>query len=292
MTEYGEREADDTDPDIPNSELAPNPNPSAAPHPAPSADSAPSTTPHPRTTPDPSRDPLSPPEPALSPDSVPSPPGGSFSDASADASFSNASADSPDGNGHSDAQAPSPSDAELVWRATHGERAAWEIIVDRHLPVVNAVARSYHLSAPDREDAVQTVWLTLNQHLPRLHSPERLRAWLRRVTRDVCGRQRRHSARLQPIDPQSLAHRALPETSGPEAEYLRKEEREELHRAIQRLTDPGERRAALRFLNEFAGPPTPSDASRPADGQVHARTAANQRRRMLRRLRRFLEDPT
>lgn len=28
--------------------------------------------------------------------------------------------------------------------------------MDRHLPVVNAVARSYRLSAPDREDAVQT----------------------------------------------------------------------------------------------------------------------------------------
>ncbi|WP_316042344.1 hypothetical protein [Nocardiopsis sp. CNR-923] len=29
------------------------------------------------------------------------------------------------------------------------------------------------MSAPDREDAVQTVWLTLNQHLPRLRAPER-----------------------------------------------------------------------------------------------------------------------
>jgi RNA polymerase sigma factor (sigma-70 family) len=166
--------------------------------------------------------------------------------------------------------------------------------VDRHLPVVNAIARSYRLSAPDREDAVQTVWLTLNQQLPRLHSPERLRAWLRRVAHDACGRQRRHSARHQPVDPQSLALVTLAQAPGPEAQYLRKEEDEELHRAIRRLTDPGERRAALRYLDGAAGLPVPSAPCGPgtSEGRAHPRTAANQRRRMLRRLRRILEEPT
>ncbi|ADH68699.1 RNA polymerase sigma factor SigM [Nocardiopsis dassonvillei] len=200
----------------------------------------------------------------------------------------------PDGNpGETDAAAPS--DAELVRAACRGEHRAWEAIVDRHLPVVNAIARSYRLSVPDREDAVQTVWLTLNQQLPRLHSPERLRGWLRRVAHDACGRQRRHSARDQPVDPRSLTRRdPLSEDSGPEAQYLRKEEHEELHRAIRRLTDPGERRAALRYLDGAAGlpvPPAPCDPGS-SDDQVHPRTAANQRRRMLRRLRRLLEEPT
>ncbi len=166
--------------------------------------------------------------------------------------------------------------------------------MDRHLPVVNAIARSYRLSTPDREDAVQTVWLTLNQQLPRLHSPERLRGWLRRVAHDACGRQRRHSARNRPVDPQSLTRVPPAEAPGPETQYLRKEEREELHRAIRRLTDPGERRAALRYLDGAAGLSVPSAPCGPeaADGRVHPRTAANQRRRMLRRLRRILEEPT
>ncbi|WP_435106150.1 RNA polymerase sigma factor [Nocardiopsis synnemataformans] len=195
---------------------------------------------------------------------------------------------------HGEADAAAPSDAELVRGACRGEHRAWEAIVDRHLPVVNAIARSYRLSAPDREDAVQTVWLTLNQQLPRLHSPERLRGWLRRVAHDACGRQRRHSARDQPVDPQSLTRVSLAEVPGPEAQYLRKEEHEELHRAIRRLTDPGERRAALRYLDGAAGLPVPSTPCDPeaADGLVHPRTAANQRRRMLRRLRRLLEEPT
>ena len=160
--------------------------------------------------------------------------------------------------------------------------------MDRHLPVVNAIALSYRMSGPDREDAVQTVWLTLNQHLPRLHSPESLRAWLRRVTRDACERQRRQSARLRPVDPHSLD--ASDEASDPETEYLRKEEIEELHRAVQRLTDPGERRAALRYLAECAQT-TPSVPGSPEE-RADPRTAANQRRRMLRRLRRLLEEPT
>ncbi|OKI15660.1 RNA polymerase subunit sigma-24 [Nocardiopsis sp. TSRI0078] len=164
--------------------------------------------------------------------------------------------------------------------------------MDRHLPVVNAVARSYHLSPPDREDAVQTVWLTLNQHLPRLRSPEMLRSWLRRVTRDVCGRQRRQSARLQPVDPRSLPRDDSLRAPGPESAYLHKEEHDELRRAIRRLTDPGERRAALFYLDGAADEPFDPDGPRSADGQVNPRTAANQRRRMLRRLRRLLEEPT
>ncbi len=164
--------------------------------------------------------------------------------------------------------------------------------MDRHLPVVNAVARSYHLSAPDREDAVQTVWLTLNQHLPRLRSPELLRAWLRRVTRDVCGRQRRQSARLRPVDPQSLLQDVSAGDPSPESAYLHKEEHDELRRAIRRLTDPGERRAALLYLDGATDGSCDPDGPRSADDREGPGTTTNQRRRMLRRLRRLLEEPT
>lgn len=164
--------------------------------------------------------------------------------------------------------------------------------MDRHLPVVNAIARSYRLPVQDREDAVQTVWLTLNQHLPHLRSPDRLRAWLRRVAHDICGRQRRNNLRQYPMDPHSLAELPTARTLSPEAEYLCKEEHEELHRAIRRLTDPGERRAALRYLDDSAGLSVSSGDASAAHGRAYPRTAANQRRRMLRRLRRLLEGPT
>ena len=172
-------------------------------------------------------------------------------------------------------------DASLVARAVHGDQHAWEEIVDRYLPLVNAIARSYGLPATDREDAVQTVWLTLNQHLPRLHSPEYLRHWLRRVTRDACARQRRSRLRHHPVDPHLLAEIALFQND-PEAEYLRKERHEELHRAVGLLTDPLDRRAAQYYLGREVPP---------AEDPPCPRTAANRRRRLLRRLRRLLEEP-
>ncbi|MFV2194926.1 RNA polymerase sigma factor [Nocardiopsis sp. LOL_012] len=153
-------------------------------------------------------------------------------------------------------------------------------MVDRHLPMVNAIARSHRLSAADREDAVQTVWLTLNQQLPRLRSPESLRSWLRRVTNDVCGRQRRQAARHSPVDPHSLSLAGPDHLPDPETHVLDREEREELHRAVGRLTDPRDRSAALDYLG----------LSRRGRGGPTAATAANQRRRMIRRLRRILEE--
>ncbi|MFL1379790.1 RNA polymerase sigma factor [Nocardiopsis protaetiae] len=169
-------------------------------------------------------------------------------------------------------------DAELVRQAAQGSRDAWRDIVDRHLPMVNAVARSYGLSAPDREDVVQTVWLTLNLHLTRLREPHHLRAWLNRVTRDKCLRQRRRDARQYPTDPETFTH-VDGNAQDPEAEYLRKERDQTLRRAVDRLRDPAERRAALRFLEPDTAPP-PQDR----------RAAFNERRRMVRRLRNTLED--
>ncbi len=170
-------------------------------------------------------------------------------------------------------------DATLIARAREGDAHAWEIIVDRHLPMVNAIATSYRLGSPDREDAVQTVWLALNQHLPHLHSPHHLRPWLRRVTHSTCVRQRHHGLRLRPVDPQALAERPPGEDASgpehdPEALYLRKEVHEALHRAVGGLTDPADRRAARYYLGQ-----APAHESTPVE-----------RRRLKRRLHRLLRE--
>jgi RNA polymerase sigma factor (sigma-70 family) len=183
-----------------------------------------------------------------------------------------------------DTDDPEPGDAELVRRACAGDARAWERIVDRHLPLVNAIAHSYRLSAPDREDAVQTVWLTLNQHLPRLRAPDRLRAWLRRVTNDSCSRQRRRALRAHPVDPHVLADLALAPDQDPEAAYLERERHEELHRAIRRLTDTRDRIAVLHYLD---GTPAPAGVH----GGTGPRAAANHRRRIIRSLRRIMKGP-
>lgn len=174
---------------------------------------------------------------------------------------------------------PEPSsciDAELVLGACHGNTDAWEAIVDRHLAMVNRIARSYRLPRQDREDAVQTVWLRLNQHLTRLHSPHLLASWLRRTTHTICVRQREHRQRFLPVDPQDLAEYAH-QQADPEHEYLLKERHAELHRAIDGLTDPVDRRVARHYLDDS-----------PDAGPISHRTTPNQRRHLFRQLRRAL----
>ena len=170
------------------------------------------------------------------------------------------------------------SDAELVSAACGGDAWAWEEIVDRHLPMVNRIAHSYGLPRQEREDAVQTVWLKLNRHLPELRSPHLLGAWLRRVARNVCGRRREDLWRLLPVDPENLT--ARPDCAlDVEEEYLRKEREAELHRAIDAL-DPVDRRVAHHYLDDSPDAPPLSH-----------RTTANERRHLLRRLRRHLAAP-
>lgn len=176
-------------------------------------------------------------------------------------------------------QAPAPSppgDAELVRAARAGSADAWEAIVDRYLGLVNGIARSYRFSRQDREDAVQTVWLTLNQNLTRLHSPHRLSTWLRRTTRSACDRQRKQRQRFVPLDPQDLDEHPRHQ-EGPEHRYLAKESHSELFQAIRGLPDPADRRVAQQYLDDS-----------PDAAPLSHRTTARERRRLIRQLRRSL----
>lgn len=177
-------------------------------------------------------------------------------------------------------EAVEPTDAELVLGACHGRADAWEAIVDRHLAMVNAIARSYRLPQQDREDAVQTVWLRLNQHLPRLHSPHRLASWLRRATHTACDRQRLHQRRFVPTDPVDMDGYAH-DQDDPELRYLRDERNAALHRAVDGLTDPVDRRVARLYLDDS-----------PDAGPISHRTTPNQRRHLIRQLRRSLRANT
>ena len=167
-------------------------------------------------------------------------------------------------------------DAELVQAARDGSADAWEAIVDRYLALVNGIARSYQISQQDREDAVQTVWLTLNQSLTRLHTPHRLAAWLRRTTRSACDRQRTQRQRFPPFDPQDLNGRPQ-DQNGPEDQYLAKEKHTELFQAIRGLPDPADRRVAQQYLDDS-----------PDAAPISHRTTARERRRLIRQLRRSL----
>ena len=78
--------------------------------------------------------------------------------------------------------------AELVNRARTGERQAWDALVERYAPLIWSICRKYQLDAADAEDAAQSIWLKLVDHLGNLRDPAALPGWLATTTRRECVR--------------------------------------------------------------------------------------------------------
>lgn len=139
----------------------------------------------------------------------------------------------------------------LVRRASGGDQAAWDALVERYSSLLWSVARGYRLERADTADAVQVAWLRLVEHLPRLRDPERVGAWLATTVRREClqiiAARRRSGA---PLDGAALE--AMPDDSDPvDARLLAHERNEALRRAFERL--PTRCRMLLQVL--MADPP-------------------------------------
>ncbi len=81
----------------------------------------------------------------------------------------------------------SPADAsdlfDLVRRASGGDQAAWDSLVDRFAGTVWAIARAHRLDEATAADVSQTTWLQLVAHIDRIEQPERIGAWLATTAR-------------------------------------------------------------------------------------------------------------
>jgi RNA polymerase sigma factor (sigma-70 family) len=81
-----------------------------------------------------------------------------------------------------------PSVIALVTRAVNGDQSAWNDIVERYASLVWSICTHYRLSDQDIEDAGQTVWLLLVEHLGKLREPAALPGWLVTTTHRECQR--------------------------------------------------------------------------------------------------------
>jgi RNA polymerase sigma factor (sigma-70 family) len=79
-----------------------------------------------------------------------------------------------------------PTVVALVNRATRGDPAAWNEIVERYAPLVWAICNRFQLSNHDREDVGQNVWLLLVEQLGKLREPAALPGWLATTTHREC----------------------------------------------------------------------------------------------------------
>lgn len=114
-----------------------------------------------------------------------------------------------------------PGDAELVERAAKGERAAFEDLVERYHPLVDAYVRQLLLGSEDGEDLVQESFLKAFRELHTLREPERFGAWLKSIAWRECRgwvkkeqTAREHRRRLAQ---EPSAFRGLPTDPEPEA---------------------------------------------------------------------------
>lgn len=106
----------------------------------------------------------------------------------------------------------------LMRRASGGDEAAWNEIVEEYSGLLFSVVRGFRLGEAQTADAVQTSWLRLVEHLDEIRDPVRLPGWLRTTAFRVCLEALRESRRECPLD-------AEQEVAAPERFYDRDRDR-------------------------------------------------------------------
>lgn len=171
--------------------------------------------------------------------------------------------------------------AALVADARGGSQAAWNQLVERHLPLVTSLLRRHRITGADADDVNQTVWLRLVENLDRIDEPNALPGWLAAVTRHECLRFIRLSRRTVPTDPQGSTVLDRPD-HGPELldELMAAERHAALLDALLDL--PAPRRELLLMLTED---PTPTYAEISARSGIPIGSIGPTRARAVQQLR-------
>ncbi len=171
---------------------------------------------------------------------------------------------------------------DLVSRARNGDKQAWDALVKRFAPLVWSICRRHGLAEADVQDAGQSVWLYLVEHLDGVRDPAALPGWLATTTRRECVRIRRAARRSHesgsPPDAESILDE---EAAVADEELLVAERHAALREAFMSLSPSGQRLIALLMED----PPLPY-------GEISARlgipvgSIGPSRRRCLDKLRR------
>jgi RNA polymerase sigma-70 factor (ECF subfamily) len=136
---------------------------------------------------------------------------------------------------------------DLVVKAQRGDEAAFERLVVMHLPRAGATARMILGDATAADDVVQESMVQAWRALPRLREPDRFEAWLRRLVVNRCLNHRRSARRLD----QAVGRlRPALTTPGPERDIV---ERDEIDRALRRLSPEQRTLLALRYGHDLSG---------------------------------------
>jgi RNA polymerase sigma factor (sigma-70 family) len=163
----------------------------------------------------------------------------------------------------------------LVTHAVEGDPAAWDEIVERYAPLVWSICARFQLSARDREDVAQNVWLLLVGQLGKLRQAAALPGWLATTTSRECLRVVRAARKSGQLET------GLADDTGIDEEILIAERNAALGEAFARLPDRCQQLLAMLL----ADPPY-SYAEISARLRIPVGSIGPQRARCLERLRR------
>jgi len=136
--------------------------------------------------------------------------------------------------------------ADLVSRARNGEQQAWDALVARYAPLIWSICRKYRLHDTDAEDASQSVWLHLVDHLASVRDPAALPGWLATTTQRECSRVLRVAQRSQVVeDVPDIENIPGEQVRTVEQELLVAERHAALREAFMDLPPAGQRLIAL-----------------------------------------------
>ena len=146
-----------------------------------------------------------------------------------------------------------PGVADLVTRATNGDKQAWDGLVERYAPLIWSICRRHGLGDADAEDVGQSIWLKLVDQLDKIRVPAALPGWLATTTRRECGRVLR--AAREPLAGHALDAEVLPaeQAAAAEQELLAAERHAALREAFADLPPDCQRLIVLLT----ADPPVP-----------------------------------
>ena len=146
--------------------------------------------------------------------------------------------------------------ADTVAAAREGDRAAWNMLVERYMPLVLGIAGRYRLSAEDVADVSQALWLRLVEHLGEIREPRALPGWIVTTTKNEALRLLKARQRTFPVDPQTGFARDDPANDADLDEDLLRLERQQALRDGLRELRP-QHRELLELL--VADPPLSYD---------------------------------
>jgi RNA polymerase sigma factor (sigma-70 family) len=174
--------------------------------------------------------------------------------------------------------------AELLLAARHGDRSAWEQLIDRYSRLIRSVAAEFRLQESDAADVAQNTWLRLFAYAASIRDPEKLGGWLATTARREALALLRRSR--PEVASESAGHDVATPDPSPEDVVVLAETRAAVRRATAELS--GRQRLLVDEL--FYQPPRSYEEVSQRTG-LPVGSIGPTRIRTLRRLHRTLGDP-